>query len=113
MLGKRIVNDFLAVGIFFLWLKGHFLSISKADMYFFSLGQNFLSGQKFFFPGRWTGHVDAARPLFERWYSCLLELLPALGSQVLKNGNQLEMVRCRVSTLVHLFLPDNIAMSYL
>ena len=31
-----------------LWLKSHFLSISQANIYFFSLGKNFLSAQIYF-----------------------------------------------------------------
>ena len=36
--------------------KIHFPSISQANMYFFRIGKTFLSGQKIFCPGRWTGH---------------------------------------------------------
>ena len=36
-------NDFLAMKKFCPWLKSHFPSISQANMYFFRLGQNFLS----------------------------------------------------------------------
>ena len=41
-------NDFLAMKKFFPWPKTHFPSISQANMYFFSSGKKFLSGQKIF-----------------------------------------------------------------
>ena len=37
---------FLAMEKTFSWLKSHFQSISQANMYFFSLGQNLLSVTK-------------------------------------------------------------------
>ena len=51
-------TDILAMDKFFPWLKSHFPVISQANMYFFSIGKNFLSGQKIFCPGRWTGHKN-------------------------------------------------------
>ena len=44
--GKRIENDFLAVEKNFPWLKSHFPSILRTNMYSFRLGQNFLSRTK-------------------------------------------------------------------
>ena len=63
-IGKRIENDFLAAKKIDSWLKNHFPTISKANLYFFSLGQNFLPGTKIFClghkiccPGRREGHT--------------------------------------------------------
>ena len=56
LLGEMVKTDFLVWEIFFPWLKSHFPSISQTNMYFYSIGQNFLSGQKIFCQGRWTGH---------------------------------------------------------
>ena len=49
---KWMENDFLAMKKFCPWLKTHFLSISQANMYFFSIRKDFLSGQRIFCPGR-------------------------------------------------------------
>ena len=48
LLGKRIENDLVAVEKLCPWLKSHFPIISQTNLYFFSLGQDFLSGTKFF-----------------------------------------------------------------
>ena len=47
-----IEKDFFAVEKNFIAKK----SFSQANVNFFSLGQNFLAGQKIFCPGRWTRH---------------------------------------------------------
>ena len=52
-------TDFLAMDKFFPWLKSHFPVISQANMYFFSIGKFFLTGQKIFCPGRQTGHQSS------------------------------------------------------
>ena len=51
---KWMENDLLAMKKFFPWLKTHFLSILQANMYFFSLGQNFCVDKKYFArPDEW------------------------------------------------------------
>ena len=49
LLVKWMENDFLAMKKFCPWLKAHFPSISQANMYFFSIGKNFLSRQEIYF----------------------------------------------------------------
>ena len=41
-------GDFLAMKKFCPWLKTHFPSISQANIYVFSIGKDFLFGQKIF-----------------------------------------------------------------
>ena len=55
-------NDFLAMKEFCPWLDTHFPFISQANMYLSRIGKKFLSGQKTFCPGRWTGHKSAFPP---------------------------------------------------
>ena len=52
---RWIGYEFLAMDKIFSWLKSHFPPISHANIYFFSLGKRFLSGQKMFCPGSCTG----------------------------------------------------------
>ena len=51
LLMKWMENDFLATDKIFPTLKSHFQSISQANVYFFSLGQNFLSRTKLVLSG--------------------------------------------------------------
>ena len=63
LLGKRIENYFKLWKTFFPWLKSYFPSISQAKMYFFSLGQSFLSGTKVILSGTkiiLSGQMDRA-----------------------------------------------------
>ena len=74
----------MAVEKFCPWLKSHFPFISPANMYFFCLGQNFLSGQKLFFPGqkifcqgRWMGYKTEwqLQSLFRKFFCKKLHIL--------------------------------------
>ena len=41
-------NDFLAIKKNYPWLETHFLSISQANIYFFSIGKKTCSDKKYF-----------------------------------------------------------------